>query len=143
MSRINTRDVDKITLDGLVFNIATNRFHDQSYGPTAFVYKKVLLKEPCVYCGASVAAGRDHIQPRHKGGKDNWTNRAPACRACDQAKGSRDLLMFLVKDKGRQVRLRRNYSKWKPMPVAPPNILDKSFKLFGFVIRIRVKRCSK
>lgn len=46
----------------------------------------------CLYCGAQFAPKqltRDHILPRSRGGKDNWTNVASACQRCNHAKGAK------------------------------------------------------
>lgn len=60
-----------------------------------YEWREVLSYDPCVYCGGE-ARGLDHIQPQSRGGVDNWTNRAPACRKCDNLKGNASLLFFLV-----------------------------------------------
>lgn len=65
--------------------------------------KGVLLRDNyiCVYCGVqpgSQVKGKllskndftvDHIVPRSKGGRDQWTNTACACSQCNHRKGSR------------------------------------------------------
>lgn len=55
----------------------------------------------CIYCGATVGSlvkGKmlvksdftvDHIVPRSRGGKDQWTNTACACYHCNHRKGNR------------------------------------------------------
>lgn len=51
----------------------------------------------CGYCGLQFEAvdlTRDHIVPRCLGGQDTWTNCVTACRACNQAKGSRRVENF-------------------------------------------------
>lgn len=58
-------------------------------------WKAVLLADPCVYCGAK-PDGLDHIVPSSRRGSDAWTNRAPACRECDQIKGNTGLVVFLL-----------------------------------------------
>lgn len=45
----------------------------------------------CLYCGNAFPASqltRDHILPRSRGGRDNWTNVATACSRCNHAKGA-------------------------------------------------------
>jgi 5-methylcytosine-specific restriction endonuclease McrA len=61
-------------------------------------FKAAVKKSPCSYCGTlkKKGRGRDHIQPRSKGGPDGWTNRASACGQCDKTKSSQLLLYFLV-----------------------------------------------
>lgn len=58
-------------------------------------WRKVLLQDPCVYCGG-VAVGLDHIVARTKSGANAWWNRAPACARCDSRKGNTLLLHFLL-----------------------------------------------
>jgi 5-methylcytosine-specific restriction endonuclease McrA len=55
----------------------------------------------CIYCGVqpgSIARGKmltksdftvDHVVPRSRGGKDQWTNTACACYYCNHRKGDR------------------------------------------------------
>ncbi|GGW87748.1 HNH endonuclease [Alteromonas halophila] len=46
----------------------------------------------CLYCGQQFRPSlltRDHIIPRSRGGKDNWTNVATACSRCNHAKGAK------------------------------------------------------
>jgi hypothetical protein len=66
------------------------------------------MADPCVYCGAK-ADGLDHIRPRSRGGSDYWTNRAPACRDCDNAKGNTDLVLFLLIEGWATNKLRRRH----------------------------------
>jgi hypothetical protein len=58
-------------------------------------YRRVLLNDPCVYCGGK-PTGLDHIVPRANGGPDGWQNRAPACGGCDGRKAHYGLLRFLA-----------------------------------------------
>lgn len=65
--------------------------------------KGVLIRDnhTCIYCGAQTGTVErskvlvksdftvDHILPRSRGGKDQWTNTACACYACNHRKGSR------------------------------------------------------
>lgn len=53
----------------------------------------VMLRDAytCQYCGS--APGRheltvDHVVPRSRGGRHDWTNLATACKRCNQIKGS-------------------------------------------------------
>lgn len=46
----------------------------------------------CLYCGQQFSPAqltRDHIIPRSRGGKDDWTNVATACARCNHAKGAK------------------------------------------------------
>ena len=65
--------------------------------------KGVLIRDnyTCIYCGArpgSLQKGQvlgrndltiDHVLPRSRGGRDQWTNTACACTACNHRKGNR------------------------------------------------------
>jgi 5-methylcytosine-specific restriction endonuclease McrA len=65
--------------------------------------KGVLIRDgyTCIYCGGQTGSVErskvlvksdftvDHILPRSRGGKDQWTNTACACYACNHRKGSR------------------------------------------------------
>lgn len=65
--------------------------------------KGVLVRDSytCIYCGIKPGSQRkgkilskgdftiDHIIPRSKGGKDNWSNTACACAKCNHRKGNR------------------------------------------------------
>ena len=47
----------------------------------------------CVYCGETYEFNQltlDHVKPRCKGGESVTKNLVPACRACNQGKGSRE-----------------------------------------------------
>lgn len=77
---------------------------DMQSGP----YRRVLLADPCVYCGAT-ARGLDHIEPRaavlkgtinrwrKRQWSNSWENRAPACRNCDEKKAALGLLFYLIR----------------------------------------------
>ena len=41
---------------------------------------------PCTYCGASPAAGVDHVVPFAKGGSNELDNLAPSCLSCNRRK---------------------------------------------------------
>lgn len=49
----------------------------------------------CCYCGSESNLSLDHVIPRNKLGSDSPENLLPACRHCNSAKGSRDVLLFL------------------------------------------------
>ena len=41
----------------------------------------------CQYCGTTKDLTLDHVIPRSKGGKSNWTNLVTACKKCNSVKG--------------------------------------------------------
>ena len=48
----------------------------------------------CLYCGhifPSTALTRDHVTPRHLGGRDQWMNCVTACKRCNHRKGGKSL----------------------------------------------------
>lgn len=56
---------------------------------------EVIRCDPCAYCGA-VMEEPDHIVPRSRGGEDTAENLTASCARCNQSKGARSLLMFLL-----------------------------------------------
>lgn len=69
-------------------------------------YAKVLLNDPCVYCGAPTEAV-DHIQPLTRGGSHAWDNLTASCKSCNSRKHNKDLLTFLLtRENPRSVRRR-------------------------------------
>ena len=60
----------------------------------------------CAYCDAEgVPLEIDHIHPRSRGGSDRVSNLTLACRACNERKGSRDVVEFLAHDPERLARI--------------------------------------
>jgi len=50
----------------------------------------------CVYCGSSDNLTLDHVHPKTHGGHDTLNNVVPACRRCNQSKGSNHWLAWWV-----------------------------------------------
>ena len=52
----------------------------------------------CSYCGRHLPGKltEDHVIPLVRGGPDTFDNIVQACHACNNAKGSKSLLMFLL-----------------------------------------------
>jgi len=52
----------------------------------------------CAYCGQPPIDDKsltiDHVRPRAKGGEDRTSNVIPACRRCNQAKGSEEWIAW-------------------------------------------------
>lgn len=58
----------------------------------------------CVYCGKAYDLSEltiDHVKPRSKGGETLSNNCVPACRCCNQSKGSDNWLMWMRRRFGR------------------------------------------
>jgi len=59
------------------------------------VWRSVLLRDPCVYCGG-IAENLDHISPASLKGRDDWENRAPTCVECNSRPGNVKLAIWLL-----------------------------------------------
>lgn len=61
-------------------------------------------KDTCWYCNRPISEcgelTAEHIFPRAKGGDDSFDNIAYACKSCNSSKGTKDLLVWFVKEKG-------------------------------------------
>lgn len=70
--------------------IALHEFVHQNRAP-AFTRFNVFLRDEfkCVYCGATNDLTFDHVIPRSRGGRTNWTNIVTACAPCNLKKGGR------------------------------------------------------
>ncbi len=64
------------------------------------IWERVLRKDACAYCPLrpwrKLRGTLDHIHPRSDGGNNNTGNIVGACPACNNEKGSRSLLLFLL-----------------------------------------------
>jgi HNH endonuclease len=62
-------------------------------------WKRVLRDDPCAYCDEDASGTVDHVQPRSSGRKyrERWTNLVGACSGCNQSKGSKPLLLWLLR----------------------------------------------
>ena len=72
----------------------------------------------CQYCGATHKMDRlnyDHVMPRSKGGKTEWTNIVAACYACNDKKGSRT-------PEQAKMKLLKRPSKPKTLPLGRPAV---------------------
>jgi 5-methylcytosine-specific restriction endonuclease McrA len=101
------------TEEGLVWSFVQRCWRQQTQGPveSRFNYRRVLLKEPCVYCGNLQSDGMDHIVPKSQGGKDGWYNRAPACWKCDKGKSASPMLVFLVEHTERRKLVEKHHRR--------------------------------
>lgn len=100
---------------------------------TATDWRRVLMADPCVYCG-DPADGLDHIVPAARGGVDGWSNRAPACTACDQRKRDVSMTMFLLAGviAERRIRRRTRYGNdWVKRRAAVMNLHAELVKQYG------------
>jgi 5-methylcytosine-specific restriction endonuclease McrA len=73
--------------------IALKEYVPQNRNP-AFTRFNVFLRDrfSCQYCGNSFSASDltfDHVVPRSKGGRTNWTNVVAACSPCNLRKGNK------------------------------------------------------
>lgn len=66
-------------------------------------WKKILRRDPCVYCCVWPMPQRDHdafsqehIQPRSAGGRNGWRNMANAHRSCNENRSSMPLLKYFL-----------------------------------------------
>jgi hypothetical protein len=50
----------------------------------------------CVYCGSNHDLTLDHVIPKARGGHNITSNVVPACRKCNQSKGSNHWLTWWV-----------------------------------------------
>jgi len=72
----------------------------------------------CCYCGAVHEMGGlnyDHVVPRAKGGKTEWTNIVSSCYACNDKKGART-------PEQAKMRLLKKPFKPKTLPLARPGL---------------------
>ena len=59
------------------------------YSPDLARLMAELVKEPCVYCGATDGISIDHVVPLSRGGRHEANNLAPACFSCNSSKSDR------------------------------------------------------
>ena len=55
----------------------------------------IMRRDPCAYCGGD-GGTVDHIHPMSLGGLNWWWNMTGSCDRCNQRKGRRMLLQFMV-----------------------------------------------
>ena len=70
--------------------------HKRRMSPEAFGYAKIVLNDPCSYCGAP-ATSVDHIVPVNRMGDNDWMNLTGACASCNSRKQDKSLLSFLLR----------------------------------------------
>lgn len=98
---------------------------------SAFTRFNLFLRDEfhCQYCGAEGEMTFDHVVPRSRGGRTEWTNVVAACAGCNLHKGNRtpgEAGMRLVRrpfrpDAGRLKQIGRKF---------PPNYLHESWADF-------------
>lgn len=59
-------------------------------------YARVLLTDPCSYCGGP-GGEVDHVTPIARGGDGSWLNLTSACRSCNGRKHKFTLLTYLAR----------------------------------------------
>ena len=82
----------------------SHRFQDR--GGATPKYVKMLKQDPCVFCGG-IGGTIEHIVPRHSlpvvsveaegQSRDHWTNLAASCHGCNKRKGTKSLLVYMLK----------------------------------------------
>lgn len=101
---------------------------------------KIQTGSICNYCGASGDLTLDHIVPRILGGLDDAENLVLACRSCNSAKGTKDLMLWMTKRDQflplmvirRYLKLAFNYCKDRDLldvSIAEAASIDIPFKL--------------
>lgn len=76
--------------------VKLNRYVSKNNNAPRFRRKLLYCRDKfqCQYCGKTLA-GRsltiDHVVPRCKGGKTNWSNCVVACFSCNEKKGDKSL----------------------------------------------------
>lgn len=78
------------TADQLLFNLEAMTSAEARRQWRAAIKKA--WEDRCAYCGKPPIDNKsltiDHVRPKVRGGEDRTTNCIPACRACNQDKGS-------------------------------------------------------
>lgn len=69
--------------------IKINRYISIPYKGVVLTRHNVFKRDnfECQYCGVDKDLTLDHLIPRSKGGKTNWTNLVTACKTCNTKKG--------------------------------------------------------
>jgi 5-methylcytosine-specific restriction endonuclease McrA len=59
--------------------------------PARFSRRNVFVRDDytCQYCGSRRDLTMDHVVPRSRGGRTNWTNVVTACAPCNRRKGNK------------------------------------------------------
>jgi hypothetical protein len=70
----------------------------------------------CAYCGQppidEESLTIDHVKPRCKGGEDRTSNVIPACRSCNQAKGSEEWVSWYSRQAFYSIYAEARIRKW-------------------------------
>jgi 5-methylcytosine-specific restriction endonuclease McrA len=69
--------------------IKLNRYINVAHKNVVLTRHNVFKRDQfiCQYCGDSGNLTLDHLIPKSKGGKTNWTNLVTACKPCNAKKG--------------------------------------------------------
>jgi 5-methylcytosine-specific restriction endonuclease McrA len=78
-----------------IIRLSRERRRSAPFSEEAKDYARLILNDPCAYCG-EVATSIDHIVAISAGGGSGVDNLAPACRSCNSGKRDRPLLQFLL-----------------------------------------------
>lgn len=79
--------------------------------------KQEEFKRGCRYCGSPHAITKDHIQPKSRGGTNNFYNLQPLCAYCNGQKGSHTeyeltIIFEDIKTRGVWYGWERRYKNW-------------------------------
>lgn len=66
----------------------------------AVEYWRILLNDPCCYCGTAGPVLIDHITARARGGGESWENLTAACPRCNGSKLAQPWWRFVMRTRG-------------------------------------------
>lgn len=91
---MTVKDIREFFMSG-VFNdpIFTHSFRKRS-AAQKLPYLNMIRNDPCAYCGGEGGTA-DHVVPQARGG-ENRDNLTGSCQPCNNAKGHKDLLTYLL-----------------------------------------------
>ncbi len=73
---------------------ASDRLRRQDTSPETKEWVRIIMKDPCSYCGKPFEHV-DHIDAVSTGGAGDWENLTSACGPCNMSKQAKPLLAFL------------------------------------------------
>lgn len=98
--RFDLQKLDKPDSAGIAYQ------QGELFGYEVREYVLEKFERTCAYCGRqNVPLQVEHIRPRARGGTDRVSNLTLACEACNQAKGTQEVTIFLAQQPERLARL--------------------------------------